>query len=47
MNDTDYDELVDLTEKFQKGLGRRLQRYLILKSWMSINYVKLIFINTL
>uniref|UniRef100_A0A914ENB6 carnitine O-palmitoyltransferase n=1 Tax=Acrobeloides nanus TaxID=290746 RepID=A0A914ENB6_9BILA len=39
MNDTDYDELVDLTEKFQKGLGRRLQRYLILKSWMSINYI--------
>uniref|UniRef100_A0A0N5A3Y6 carnitine O-palmitoyltransferase n=1 Tax=Parastrongyloides trichosuri TaxID=131310 RepID=A0A0N5A3Y6_PARTI len=37
--DDEYNEMVLLTEKFRKGLGRRLQRYLIIKSWLSVNYV--------
>lgn len=37
--DKEYDELVQLSERFQKGLGIRLQRYLWLKSWLSTNYV--------
>lgn len=39
MSDEEYDELVDLSEKFRKGIGRRLQRYLIIKSYLSTNYV--------
>lgn len=39
MSDADYEELIVLTEKFQKGLGLRLQRYLWLKSLLSTNYV--------
>uniref|UniRef100_A0AC35U8E9 Carnitine O-palmitoyltransferase n=1 Tax=Rhabditophanes sp. KR3021 TaxID=114890 RepID=A0AC35U8E9_9BILA len=38
-SDEEYDEMVMLTEKFKKGLGRRLQRYLTIKSYLSINYV--------
>jgi hypothetical protein len=39
MSDNDYNELVELTEKFQKGTGLRLQRYLWVKSLLSTNYV--------
>lgn len=39
LNDEEYAELVELSDKFQKGLGRRLQRYLIIKSYMSTNYI--------
>lgn len=39
LNDEEYGELVELSEKFRKGIGRRLQRYLVIKSWLSINYV--------
>uniref|UniRef100_A0A1I7RPW4 carnitine O-palmitoyltransferase n=2 Tax=Bursaphelenchus xylophilus TaxID=6326 RepID=A0A1I7RPW4_BURXY len=39
LNDEEYDELVDLTDKFKKGIGRRLQRYLVIKSYLSTNYV--------
>lgn len=28
-----------LAEEFEKGIGNKLQRYLILKSWWSTNYV--------
>uniref|UniRef100_A0A7E4VSQ6 carnitine O-palmitoyltransferase n=1 Tax=Panagrellus redivivus TaxID=6233 RepID=A0A7E4VSQ6_PANRE len=38
-SEAEYNELVELTEKFRKGLGRRLQRYLVIKSWLSVNYV--------
>lgn len=38
-DDKEYNELVDLSEKFQKGIGLRLQRYLWLKSMLSTNYV--------
>ena len=37
--DEEYQELVEATEKFEKGVGRRLQRYLVIKSYLSINYV--------
>ncbi|KHJ84784.1 hypothetical protein OESDEN_15498, partial [Oesophagostomum dentatum] len=39
LNDEEYYELEHLTEVFRKGVGRRLQRYLLLKSWLSTNYV--------
>jgi carnitine O-palmitoyltransferase 1 len=35
----EYKEIAELSEKFRKGLGRRLQRYLVIKSWLSTNYV--------
>ncbi|VDN84011.1 unnamed protein product [Brugia pahangi] len=37
--DKEYDELVQLTEEFRTGVGRHLQWYLIIKSFLSINYV--------
>lgn len=37
--DEEYNELVELSEKFRKGIGRRLQRYLVIKSYLSTNYV--------
>ncbi|VDK77714.1 unnamed protein product [Onchocerca ochengi] len=37
--DEEYDELVQLTEEFRNGIGRHLQWYLIIKSFLSINYV--------
>lgn len=37
--DEEYTELTELTEKFRRGIGRRLQRYLIIKSYLSVNYV--------
>lgn len=37
--DKEYDELVQLTEEFRNGVGRHLQWYLIIKSFLSINYV--------
>lgn len=37
--DEEYGELVELSEKFRRGLGSRLQRYLYIKSHLSINYV--------
>jgi hypothetical protein len=39
LNDEEFDELTILSEKFQKGLGPRLQRYLFIKSMLSSNYV--------
>ncbi|KAK6051940.1 Choline/Carnitine O-acyltransferase [Cooperia oncophora] len=39
LNDEEFAELEHLTEVFRKGVGRRLQRYLTLKSWLSTNYV--------
>ncbi|VDO42605.1 unnamed protein product, partial [Haemonchus placei] len=39
LNDEEFAELEHLSEVFRKGLGRRLQRYLKLKSWLSTNYV--------
>lgn len=35
----EYEELIELTENFRRGVGRRLQWYLVVKSFLSINYV--------
>ncbi|KAH9525090.1 Carnitine O-palmitoyltransferase 1, liver isoform [Bulinus truncatus] len=34
-----YKEVEKLAEEFCKGIGKKLQRYLILKSWWATNYV--------
>ncbi|CAL2051956.1 unnamed protein product [Caenorhabditis brenneri] len=33
LSDEEHQELESLSERFRKGVGRRLQRYLTLKSW--------------
>ncbi|VDD93929.1 unnamed protein product [Enterobius vermicularis] len=38
-SDEEYSELVVLTDKFRLGIGRRLQRYLLIKRILSVNYV--------
>jgi hypothetical protein len=37
--DEEYARLCTLTDEFLSGVGPRLQRYLMLKSWLSPNYV--------
>ncbi|KAI4470725.1 carnitine o-acyltransferase [Holotrichia oblita] len=39
MNDENYEQLKKLAKDFEQGIGAKLQRYLILKSWWSTNYV--------
>lgn len=39
MDDDKYNRMVQLADDFFGGIGRKLQRYLILKSWWSTNYV--------
>lgn len=39
MSEKDYAELEVLSDRFRLGVGRRLQRYLTLKSFLSINYM--------
>ncbi|XP_012935595.1 carnitine O-palmitoyltransferase 1, liver isoform [Aplysia californica] len=39
MSDERYEEMKKLSEEFCSGVGHRLQRYLILKSWWATNYV--------
>jgi len=39
MSDAEYDNIVALTEEFKNGVAPKLQRYLILKSLWSPNYV--------
>ncbi|XP_067951090.1 carnitine O-palmitoyltransferase 1, liver isoform-like isoform X2 [Watersipora subatra] len=39
LNDVEYERLSKLAEEFFGGIGNKLQRYLILKSWWSTNYV--------
>lgn len=34
-----FERLSGLAEEFRTGLGKKLQRYLLLKSWWSTNYV--------
>ncbi|KAL3285273.1 hypothetical protein HHI36_019383 [Cryptolaemus montrouzieri] len=38
-DDQQYEKTKQLAEEFEKGIGKKLQRYLILKSWWSSNYV--------
>jgi len=39
VDDTEYERIMSLAEDFKGGMGRRLQRYLWVKSWWSSNYV--------
>ncbi|XP_014663776.1 PREDICTED: carnitine O-palmitoyltransferase 1, liver isoform-like isoform X2 [Priapulus caudatus] len=39
LNDEDYKNLEQLAMDFEKGIGKRFQRYLWLKSWWATNYV--------
>ncbi|XP_066991889.2 carnitine O-palmitoyltransferase 1, liver isoform [Anabrus simplex] len=39
MKDDQFERTQKLAEEFQKGIGKKLHRYLVLKSWWSINYV--------
>lgn len=39
VDDENYARLEKLANEFQTGIGTKLQRYLILKSWWSSNYV--------
>ncbi|XP_014240868.1 carnitine O-palmitoyltransferase 1, liver isoform isoform X1 [Cimex lectularius] len=39
LNDEQYIRMEKLAKEFQNGIGKKLQRYLALKSWWSSNYV--------
>lgn len=39
LDDENYSRMERLANEFQNGIGTKLQRYLILKSWWSTNYV--------
>lgn len=39
LDDANYRRMEKLADEFQKGIGAKLQRYLVLKSWWSSNYV--------
>ncbi|XP_017792711.1 PREDICTED: LOW QUALITY PROTEIN: carnitine O-palmitoyltransferase 1, liver isoform-like [Habropoda laboriosa] len=39
LDDENYARMETLANEFQKGIGLKLQRYLILKSWWATNYV--------
>lgn len=38
-DDSNYERLTNEAQNFQNGIGKKLQRYLILKSWWATNYV--------
>uniref|UniRef100_A0A146KJV7 carnitine O-palmitoyltransferase n=1 Tax=Lygus hesperus TaxID=30085 RepID=A0A146KJV7_LYGHE len=39
LDDAQYERMEKLAKEFQNGIGVKLQRYLILKSWWATNYV--------
>lgn len=39
MDDKTHTKMVKLAEEFENGIAKKLQRYLVLKSWWSSNYV--------
>lgn len=39
LDEKNYQRMEKLAEEFENGIGVKLQRYLILKSWWSTNYV--------
>ena len=41
MNDEKYRNMEKLVAEFEGGIGKKLQRYLVLKSWWATNYVSL------
>lgn len=38
-DDENYERISNEAQEFQKGIGKKLQRYLLLKSWWATNYV--------
>ena len=41
MDDEKYERMERLVKEFEMGVGPRLQKYLVLKSWWATNYVSL------
>ena len=41
MNDEKYKNIERLVKEFEGGIGPKLQRYLLLKSWWATNYVSI------
>jgi carnitine O-palmitoyltransferase 1 len=39
LDDEKYEKVVQQSKEFESGIGKKLQRYLVLKSWWSSNYV--------
>lgn len=39
LDDTNYARMEKLAADFENGIAKKLQRYLVLKSWWSTNYV--------
>ena len=39
MDDEKYKYMEKLVREFESGIGRKLQRYLFIKSWWATNYV--------
>lgn len=39
LDDANYERMEKLANEFENTIGQKLQRYLILKSWWSANYV--------
>lgn len=38
-DDEKYDRMIQLAHEFRNGVGKKFQRYLMLKSWWASNYV--------
>lgn len=39
LDDENYERMTVLAKEFETGIGKKLQRYLLLKSWWATNYV--------
>lgn len=39
LDDASYENVIRQADEFKEGIGKKLQRYLLLKSWWSTNYV--------
>lgn len=39
LDDENYNRMTELANEFESGIGNKLQRYLMLKSWWATNYV--------
>jgi carnitine O-palmitoyltransferase 1, liver isoform len=39
LDDKEFDRVTKEAEVFENGIGKKLQRYLVLKSWWASNYV--------
>lgn len=39
LDDENYNRIEKCAKEFEKGIGKKLQRYLVLKSWWATNYV--------